>query len=297
MKRIILLIFLLLFTTPALTAQVQISPLWYEDSIQSIQIKVPSSDDLKMALFKRNGYTYFIFQSSDNLQIDETTLQQLPVVRLKHPSALILRSVFHKDMQPEFFAQNRTLILRMKSKDNTEKSSFETKWLLNGALLELNDANLIEFKDPNTMENFFAFLTPYSSLFMKEQYDTPEMTFLPTVQGIVIYPKTSTFRVQKTENGFVIHPQNKKSLTLPDSDSTPFEEINWKSYTNLSGQDLSGEMENLKDFILYLSDNAKNRLHQELAQIFLSQGFAQNALEVLQNMPEKTFLLVLFTTR
>ncbi|MBP5534925.1 MAG: hypothetical protein J6Y03_05440 [Alphaproteobacteria bacterium] len=286
MKRIILFIFLLLFTTPALATQVQISPLWYEDSVQSVQIKIPSTDGLKMALFKRNGYTYFVFQSPDGLQIDEATLQQLPIVHLKHPTALILRGVFQKGMQPEFSARNRTLLLKMRTKNDTEESSFKTKWLLNGALLELNDANLIEFKDPNTMENFFTFLTPYSSLFMKEQYDTPEMTFLPTVQGIVIYPKTSSFHIQRTENGYVIHPQNKKSLTIPESNTNQFEEINWKSYANLSAQDTNKEMQNLKDFILYVSDSAKDRLHQEMVQIYLSQGFVQNALEVLENMPE-----------
>lgn len=285
MKRIILFIFLL-FSFPALSTEVYVSPLWREDSIQSIQIKIPPVNNLKMALFKRNGYTYFIAESSDGLQVDDTSLQHLPVVHLKHPTALILRGVFPNDMYPEFFVQNRILFLKMVNNNRTQNNSFETKWLLNGALLELDDTSLIDFKDPNTMENLFVFLTPYSPLSVKEQYDTPEMTFLPTFQGIAIYPKTSSFHVQKSKTGFIIYPQNKKSLTIPKNVTSNFEQIDWKSYTNLTPQKTNDEIQNLRTFLLYIPEQGKEKLHQEMVQIYLSQGFAQNALEILKNMPE-----------
>ena len=248
MKRIILFIFLL-FSFPVLSAQIYVSPLWREDSIQSVQIKIPPVEDLKLAVFKRNGYTYFVVQSADNLQIDEASLQQLPVVHLKHPSALILRGVFPNDMYPEFSVRNRFLFLKMVNESKTQKIPFETKWLLNGALLELNDATLIDFKDPNTMENLFVFLTPYSPLFIGEQYDTPEMTFLSTVQGVAIYPKTSSFHIQKSKNGFIIYPQNKKSLNIPKNVKNNFEQIDWKSYSNLTPKEMTREAQNLKTFI------------------------------------------------
>lgn len=289
----ILLIFLL-FCFPALSAPIQITSGWDDNANQTIQMKISPADNLKMALFKRNGYTYFVFQTAQELQFDETVLQNLPLARLKHPSALILRGVLAPNMTPEFFVLNHILYLKMHTENEIPESSLKAKWLLNGALLELNDADLIEFNDPNTLENFLVFVTPYSPLFMKEKYDTPEMTFLPTFQGVAIYPKTSAFHVQKNEDGFVIYPQNKKALTIPQNDTDDFEKIDWNGYMDLSAQ--NNEIQNLKTFILYVSDDRKEQLHQEMAQIYLSQVLADQALEILQNMPDgeiKTDLIFL----
>ncbi|MBO5997792.1 MAG: hypothetical protein J6P93_04635, partial [Alphaproteobacteria bacterium] len=289
MKRFLLVfLFAFLLTAPVQSSpMVQVSPVWHKDSNPGVQMKIPTTQDLKLASFKRNGYTYFIFQSSEKLQLDETALQKLPLVRLAHPSALILRGVFSENMQPEFYIQNHTLFLKMGTGGNKE-SSIDTKWLLNGAFLELNDVGLVEFKDPNTLENFFAFLTPYSPLHMDEKYDTPEISFLPTYQGFVIYSKTSDFHVQKVKTGYVIYPQNENSIALANESVTDFESINWNAYTNLSAQKINNEIQNLKSFILYVASGSKERMHFEMAQLYLSQGLPAPALDILANMPESS---------
>ena len=61
-------------------------------------------------------------------------------------------------------------------------------------------------------------------------------------------------------------------------------------------QQVNDEIQNLKTFILYIADAGKERLHQEMAKLYLSQGLAQSALAVLQNTPEskiKTHLMFL----
>lgn len=298
MKRFILIFSLLLFVRSAYAAAwLQVSSLWREDGAETMQMRLPASPDLKMALFRRNGYTYFIFKSDRNIAVNSSELEGLPIVQIPHTSSTILRGVFAPDMTPVVQAQNHILRLQMQKEVTPQKSLFETKWVPNGLLLELNNAEVIDFVDPNTLENLVVFLTPFSPVFITQKYDTPEMTVLPTFQGVAIYPKTTAFNLLSDKEGFVIFPQNPKSLKpMKSVKNDSAAGINWNAYKTLTPQDVDREIQSIKDFIFYVKPSAQERLRQEMAVIYLSQGFVEPALEILSKAPEspqKTELMFL----
>ncbi len=286
MKQILLALTLIFLSIESYgSTKLQISPVWEKDSVQSIQMVLPVKSDFKSAIFSRNGYTYFIFKSNDGFKVNDSELKDLPIIQLPHPNALILRAVLLDNLTPQFFIQNHLLRLKMQTNKTNEKTLFETKYVPQGLLLETSNAEVIEFKDPNTLENLVAFLTPYSPIFVKEKYDTPEMTLLPTFHGIAIYPKTKTLHIQPDKDGFIILPQNSKTLSVFQN-QIPTKQFKWNKYANLLPNEINTEEKNLKNFLPYVSAAGRKRLFQEIALIHLTQAHAAEAIEVASLLDE-----------
>ena len=276
----------MLFSVNVYANNVQISPMWNENKTAYFQFLLPSESDLKAAIFKHNQYTYFIFASEKELSIEEKELRKASLVQLPSSDALILRGIFDTDLQTKLQRQKNNLHLEIHSQKTDKKNLLQTKWEKNGLLFELKNIKIIDFEDPNTKEKLIVFSTPFVPLFTSRKYDTPEMTFLPTAQGIAIYPKTKLFNIKQNQDGFMIYPQNPKAFKIKEKNNNLQTDLN--DYAKLSNEEFKNQLQQLKQFMPFVSDLGKNRLHLEIAKLNLSQGFAEKSLEALDTLQESS---------
>ena len=108
MKRIIFCFFVLFFSMNGWSKNILIAQRWQNNGKNDLQISVPIDKTFKNAVFQHNGYTYFIFSSENKLNLPD--LKNLPLVHLKHPSALILRAKFDPNTVPKGSTHKNGLI-------------------------------------------------------------------------------------------------------------------------------------------------------------------------------------------
>ena len=82
-----------------------------------------------------------------------------------------------------------------------------------------------------------------------------------------------------------IFPKNKNTLR-----NDIFEDnkniLNLLAYESLSLEDFQKKLQEYQNIIPLLSSNAINRIHLEMAALYLSQGFSEKALEILSLTPK-----------
>lgn len=267
-----------------------------------------------LSAFERQGYIWIIFDHMQN--VDIASLQKSSsslvdeIIQLPHPNATVIR--LHPLTKVNTFVRKEGLlwIIDLFTRERPEELQelpIYTQYNINNQpylfIPSTAAGEVVSLIDPEIGDLIVTGTSTDIGFGIKEQYDYPDLTLLPTVQGIAFSADATDIALRRGNTGYTIQAVQRGLNISPNLELLKHQKQLEKEDKVLSGissefdQELLGKNfidaeDQLKQEIIQADKEQKDKATLELAKYYISQGLGTNALGILNTFKEKDSPLI-----
>ena len=266
-----------------------------------------------LSVFERSGYIWVIFDHMQN--VDLPTLQNSAsaladeVIQLPHPNATVIR--IHPKTKVNTFVRKEGLlwIVDLFTRDAPEEGTslpIYTQYNINNQpylfIPSTAAGDVVSLIDPEIGDLIVTGTSTEVGLGIKDEYNYPDLTLLQTKQGVAFNADATDIALNRGNTGYTIQAVRRGLNISPNLELLKHQKQlaqEDETLSNLSSEfdkDLLGKTfleaeDQLKQEIIQVDADQKDKATLELAKYYISQGLGTNALGVLQKLAAKKSLL------
>ena len=267
-----------------------------------------------LSVFERQGYIWIVFDHMQN--VDISTLQKSAsslvdeIIQLPHPNATVIR--LHPITKVNSFVRKEGLlwIIDLFTRERPEELNelpIYTQYNINNQpylfIPSTSAGDVVSLIDPEIGDLIVTGTSTDIGYGIKEQYDYPDLTLLPTIQGIAFSADATDIALRRGNTGYIIQAvqrglnispnlellKHQKQLEQKD---TALADISSEFDKELLGKNFVDVEDQLKQEIIQADKEQKDKATLGLAKYYISQGLGTNALGILNKFKEKDSPLI-----
>lgn len=259
-----------------------------------------------LSVFRRGNYIWVIFDHPQNLDIESLREAAAPVadevLQIPHPGAAILRILPKTKLNASVRKEGLLWIVDLFTRDAPE----ETKDL--PVYTQYNVSNqpylfipstaageVVSIIDPEVGDLIVTGTSTDIGLGIKDEYRYPDLTLLPTIQGVALNADALDIALSRGNTGYTIQAVRRGLNISPDLDFLKHQEqlnqidnriarLSADFNKELLGKTFAEAEDQLRQEIIKAEDEQKNNAKLELAKYYISQGLGTNALNILNKL-------------
>lgn len=277
-----------------------------ENSAKNVSLSFPWNIPTGAAVFERGGYLWIAFDHRRKLDIDELTKQAAPFVKeilnIPHTRGTVLRLTLKDKINTGVRREGLLWIIDLYKGTAPEK-------IRDLALFTQYDAsknpyfyipssasgNVLSVVDPEVGDTINIAPLADIGAGINTPYDYPDMTFLQSVQGLALVPKTTDLRIERGNTGIVISAEDRGLNISPDLDTLrrkqslaqetmPTVAFDFSLPPQLLEKPFNEAIEQLQNDISSVPPEQQNAARLNLSKYYISMGMGTEALSILNEL-------------
>jgi len=277
--------------------------------IKAIGIKIDWDEPVAAAVFRRVGYLWVIFDKAAKMNVAALRKAGGNVIRyieqIPSSRATILRMVTVTGINPNLRRAGLAWILEFRQQPEGPKTAIEATPQPNspiGARLFLpvtEPGNAIAFTDPEVGDSLIVVPVIPLGYGIANAYEYPQAHILPSSQGLVIQPTSDDLRVRPLRQGVELTSASGLQLSSVTANLTADLGLGLGSLMRSLTRIFDFEKWRQTDFITFNNNKRryemaaavaskanKEKARMDLVRVYFSNGFAAEALGVMEIIAE-----------
>ena len=262
-----------------------------------------------LSVFTRGNYIWIVFDHMQNLDIEELqkTASALAdeIIQLPHPNATVVR--IHPKTKVNTFVRKEGLlwIVDLFTREAPEEGTslpIYTQYNINNQpylfIPSTAAGDVVSLIDPEIGDLIITGTSTEIGLKIKDEYKYPDLTILPTEQGVAFSSDAMDIALNRGNTGYMIQAVRRGLNISPDLELIKHQKqlaqedntlVNLSSDFDkeLMGKTFIEAEDQLKQEIIKVDMDQKDKARLELAKYYISQGLGTNALGVLEDLSKK----------
>ena len=286
-------------------------------STQSIPVRYKVSslsfswnEPVNLAVFKRNGHLWVVFDQKQNLNIDELSLAAAPLaknlVQIGHSKGTILRMTPDESANISVRKEGFLWIVDLYTRESIQNTidlpvlvqtnSVNEPYLFVPTALS---GNILSFVDPDIGDNVIVTPTSEISKGITIPYRYIDLEIIPSIQGLTIIPMSNDLIFNRGNTGISITALNRGLNISPNIEILRRRELLSQTGDDIStltrqmplqllGKPFLETIKSLEQNIAMAEEGeAKENARIELARYYVAKGLAIEAIQVMEKMLEE----------
>ncbi|HEY9078915.1 tetratricopeptide repeat protein [Magnetovibrio sp.] len=281
----------------------------------AVALKFSWDEPVGAAVFRRGGDLWVIFDKRAKIDTEAlirdgagliTSVEQVP-----SQNGAVLRMTTAESVNPDIKRAGLAWVLEFMSQPLIPSAPLQADSQPDsplGARLFVavpEPGNIIAFRDPEAGDNLIAVPVIPLGHGMSREWSYPQLSFLPSKQGVVLKPLSDDLRVRPLRQGIEVTSTGTLQISSVSAEEKANVDLQqqlaasagmgglgpvtrvldlekWKRPDLLSFTETKQDLQ--REVAFAKNDRAKKQSHRNLAQFFFANGFEAEALGVLQEM-------------
>lgn len=265
---------------------------------------------VSLAVFRRAGFIWIVFDRPSKLEMDKESTETIDLIggieKVPNPAASIFRIRSVPGLEPSVWSDGKGWQIDLKPQKLRPNVAIpaDDKDLGDGKqglfLTVAQSGRVVSVDDPEVGDKILIATVKTVGRGINGEREYPDLTLLPTVQGIAVVPKTDTVDIRPDFEGFVVtsdkglllsavSTQAEKSKKqekeiygplIPEIKTSPaiLKYAEWRGNPNIGFFDKERELV-IKSSTLPTAEREASRM--ELAKLYFSYGWIEEGVAVL----------------